>query len=110
MGLPKIPVFCPVLFYICGRNEFSNFATKELVKIPIMFPKKSNLGTIKVIKGPKLNLQRLNRSLLQLKSIANYIKYNKPTRGVSRRPTVFLAKKLSKYRLKQPNYVVLGDP
>ena len=35
---------------------------------------------------------------------------NKPTRGVSRRPTVFLAKKLPKYILKQPNYVVLGDP
>ena len=35
---------------------------------------------------------------------------NKPSRGVSRLQTVFLAKKLSKYRLKQPHYVVLGDP
>ena len=29
---------------------------------------------------------------------------------VSRLPTVFLAKKLSKYRLKQPKYIVLGTP
>ena len=35
---------------------------------------------------------------------------NKPSRGVSRLPTVFLSKKLSKYRLKQPKYIVLGDP
>ena len=35
---------------------------------------------------------------------------NKPSCGVSRLPTVFLAKKLSKYRLKQPKYIVLGTP
>ena len=31
---------------------------------------------------------------------------NKPSRGVSRLPTVFLAKKLSKYRLKPPKYIL----
>ena len=35
---------------------------------------------------------------------------NKPSRGVSRLPTVFLTKKLSKYRLKRPKYIVLGTP
>ena len=35
---------------------------------------------------------------------------NKPSRGVFRLPTVLLAKKLSKYRLKQPKYIVLGTP
>ena len=51
MGLPDI-----VFVNICGRNEFFlNFATKELVKIPILFPKKSNLGPIKARKGQKLN-------------------------------------------------------
>ena len=35
---------------------------------------------------------------------------NKPSHGVSRLPTVFLAKKLSKYILKQPKYIVLGPP
>ena len=35
---------------------------------------------------------------------------NKPSRGVSRLLTVFHAKKLSKYRLKQPKYIVLGTP
>ena len=48
---------CPksILFYIFGRNEFFlNFATKELVNIPILVPKKANLGPIKK-KGPKLN-------------------------------------------------------
>ena len=33
---------------------------------------------------------------------------NKPSRGVSRLPTVFLANKLSKYRLKKRKYKVLG--
>ena len=33
-----------------------------------------------------------------------YFSCNKPSRGVSRLPNVFLAKKLSKYRLKRPKY------
>ena len=35
---------------------------------------------------------------------------NKRSRGISRLPIIFLAKKLSKYRLKQPKYIVLGTP
>ena len=35
---------------------------------------------------------------------------NKPSHRVSRLPTVFLAKKFSKYRLKQPKHIVLGTP
>ena len=38
----------------------------------------------------------------------NYI--NKPSRGVSRLPTVFLPRKLSKYRLKPPKDILLGNP
>ena len=35
---------------------------------------------------------------------------NKPSRGVSWLPTVFLPGKLSKYRLKPPKDIVLGNP
>ena len=35
---------------------------------------------------------------------------NKPTRGVSPLPTVFLPRKLPKYRLKPPKDIALGNP
>ena len=38
------------------------------------------------------------------------INLNKPSRGVSRLPTVFIPRKLSKYRLKPPKDIVLGNP
>ena len=66
---------CPksILFYICGRNEFFlNFATiAELVKILILFPKKSNLEPIKSKKRAKSEFTEDNHSFLHLKSIEN---------------------------------------
>ena len=50
------------------------------------------------------------RDFLGLQRLFRETKNNKPSRGVSRLPTVFLQRKLSKYRLKRPKYIVLGNP
>ena len=60
-----------ILFYILWKEFFFNFARKKLVKIPILSPKKSNLGSIKSKKRAEIEFTEVNRSHLQLKSIAN---------------------------------------
>ena len=51
-GLPKIDF----VLYLRKKGIFIKFCYKEIDKIPIFSPKKSNLGNIKVRKEPKLNL------------------------------------------------------
>ena len=64
-----------------------------------------------IVPGKSVNICLRGKSTTEVNArLKEEFKSNKPTRGVSQRPTVFLTKKLSKYRLKRPKYIVLGDP
>ena len=71
MDLPEIDLFS----YLWKKLIFLKFCEKEIGQKTKLSPKKLHLGSIKSKKRDKIEFAEFNSTLLQLKSISNYIKY-----------------------------------
>ena len=86
-------------------NTVSEIDIKKLLCSKLKYNVNKYGRSSKNVKKSRTLISTCETDALDEEALVTYRDYaNKPSCVVSRLPTVFLAKKLSKYRLKQPKY------